>query len=215
MLDELFKKNEEVQMIVFSLGKEQFAVPITSVQEIILPPEMTSIPKAPDFIEGVINLRGAIVPIIHTCKRFNIPNAETDKNDKRIIILDMHGQTLGVIVNDVSEVINISKNSVDNKVTEIADNSDFFWGVAKVKDKLLILINPEELLDLSERESLMGIGQVIDNIKTAVKVETVEVDSKKLEEPDEIIKHKTTSKEEKMSKASKAEKPNKPKKSSK
>lgn len=169
MLEELFKNNQEVQMVIFSLGKEKFAVPITSVQEIILPPEMTSIPKAPEFIEGVINLRGAIVPVVDTCKRFNIANTESDKNDRRIIIIDMDSQTIGVIVNDVSEVVNIPQDCVDNTVTDITDNSDFFWGVAKIKDKLLILLNPEELLNLSERESLKGIGQVVNSITSAAK----------------------------------------------
>lgn len=164
-INELFKNDEIVQMVVFELGREKFAVPIKSVQEIILPPEMTSIPKAPEFIEGIINLRGVIVPVIDACKRFNIPSIQEKSSDTRIIILDIESQTLGVVVNDVSEVINVDKDLVDNNVTNLTDDTDFIWGIAKIKDKLLILINPEELLNLKEKESLKGIGQVVEAIK--------------------------------------------------
>src|SRR3989339_902212 len=100
---ERFKDLKEVQMIVFQLGNEEYAVPITSVQEIIMPLIPTKIPKSPSFVEGVINLRGHIIPIIDGRKKFQL-NTETQSKESRIMVLDIEHEVIGLIVDAVCEV---------------------------------------------------------------------------------------------------------------
>ncbi len=167
MLDKLLKSGEkDIQMIVFKLGTEDYAVPITDVQEIIMRQSPTRIPRSPEFVEGVINLRGHIIPVIDGKKKFSL---EIDTNinidESRIMILELKEETVGLIVDSVSEVVHLQVSNIEPPPMDMGVDTDFLWGVGKHLDKLLILLNPQKLLTVTETQNLKGISSLTDSIK--------------------------------------------------
>ncbi len=146
-----------LQLVSFRVGDEEFGVDILQVHEINRMSDITRVPKAPDFVEGVINLRGKIIPIIDLRKRFGMPTVERDKNT-RIIVVDINGQTIGFIVDSVSEVIRLPKENIDDApdlVTGI--DAEYIRGVGKMDNKLLILLDLDKILSKQEVEKVKGI----------------------------------------------------------
>ncbi|RLI82274.1 chemotaxis protein CheW [Archaeoglobales archaeon] len=141
------EKVDTMQVVIFNLGNERYGVETTKVKEIIRVSEITRIPNAPDFVEGVIDLRGQITTVINLRKRFGLPPKEID-NDTRIIVFE-HGDTVvGMMVDTVSEVKYLSSNEVDSLPPLITARleSKFLKGVGKLPDGLLILIDIEKVL---------------------------------------------------------------------
>jgi purine-binding chemotaxis protein CheW len=153
-----YKMAEDIlQLVSFRVGDEEFGVDILQVHEINRMSDITRVPKAPDFVEGVINLRGKIIPIIDLRKRFGMPTVERDKNT-RIIVVDINGQTIGFIVDSVSEVIRLPKENIDDApdlVTGI--DAEYIRGVGKMDNKLLILLDLDKILSKQEVEKVKGI----------------------------------------------------------
>lgn len=150
---------EILQLVSFKVGEEEFGVNILQVHEINRMTEITRVPKAPDFVEGVINLRGKIIPIIDLRKRFGLPPKERDKNI-RIIVVDIKGQTIGFIVDSVSEVIRLPRENIDDApdlVTGI--DAEYIKGVGKMDNKLLILLDLEKILTRQEVEKVKDINK--------------------------------------------------------
>ena len=166
MIEE-FKNLKEVQMIIFRLGSEEYTVPITSVQEIIMLQTPTHIPKSPSWVEGVINLRGHIIPVIDGKKKFSMQGNSDVNNNSRIMILDVEHEVIGLIVDEVSEVIHLKTEDVEPAPVDINDDNDFLWGVGKHQDKLLILINPKKFLSHTEAHDLKRLAKVTEAIKQA------------------------------------------------
>lgn len=162
---EAFKDQKEVQMIIFKLGKEKYAVPIMSVQEIIMPQNTTHIPKSPEWIEGVINLRGRIIPIIDGKKKFQLNNSNQNDANTRIIVLDVEHEIIGLIVDEVSEVIHLKTEDIDQAPVDIEGDSDFLLGVGKHQGSLLILINPQKFLSNVEAQDLKKLANVTEAIQ--------------------------------------------------
>lgn len=149
--------NEEVQLVAFKLGGEEYGVSITQVQEIIRRREPTRIPQTPNFIEGVINLRGNLIPIIDLKKRFKLPEVEFDENS-RIIIVEVEGQTVGIIVDAVSEVLRISQDAIEPPPPGVATiEAEYLKGVGKIDDRLLILLDIDKLLSTKEKTDLKKV----------------------------------------------------------
>ncbi len=149
------KKSEElVQLVVASLSGEEYGIPIMQVQEIIKIPEITHIPNMPDFVEGVINLRGKIVPIIDLRRRFNL-ELRRYSEDTRIVVSNVAGHSVGLIVDSVSEVIRIGAGIIDPIPPTISHiGTEYLNGVAKVGSRLVILLNLERILSDIEKSSL-------------------------------------------------------------
>jgi purine-binding chemotaxis protein CheW len=148
---------ELIQLVTFSIGDEEFGVDILKVQEIIRTMEITKVPKAPDFVEGVINLRGNVIPIIDLRKRFGLETREHDKHT-RIIVIEINKTIVGFIVDSVSEVLRIPSDTVEPPPPVVAGiESDYINGVGKLEDRLLILLDLDKLLSGEEVEAL---GQV-------------------------------------------------------
>ncbi len=147
--------NQTIQVIVFSLGDERYGVDISQVREIIRPTKITRIPNAPDFVEGVINLRGQITTIINLRKRFGLPPKEID-NDTRIIVVEYNNAVIGMMVDTVNEVKYLSAKDIDPLPNIITSRSEakFLKGVGKLPDGLLILIDLNKILNEDEVEAV-------------------------------------------------------------
>ncbi|NOZ68081.1 MAG: chemotaxis protein CheW [Deferribacteres bacterium] len=137
---------EILQLVSFTLKDEEYAVDILNVQEINRITEITQVPNSPDYVEGVINLRGKVMPVINLRKKFGIEEKETD-DTSRIIIMDIQGVTNGLIVDSVSEVLRIPADIVEPP-PQISSglNSRFIKGIAKLDNRLIILIDINKLL---------------------------------------------------------------------
>ncbi len=172
MLDELIQEGQkEIQMIVFKLGQEEYSVPIKTIQEIIMPQQYTRIPSSPVFVEGVINLRGHIIPIINGRKKFNMQTTEESEiaeKNRRIMVVEVYKEAVGLIVDSVTEVIYLNVDNIESPPIELEDESDFLWGVGKHEERLLILLNPDKLLSLNNHSILSDFTLISDNIRQSV-----------------------------------------------
>jgi purine-binding chemotaxis protein CheW len=139
--------NELLQLVTFKLDVEEFGIDILRVQEIIRIMSITKVPNSPEFIEGVINLRGRVIPVINLRKRLLLPTIEKD-NKTRVIVVELSGKTVGFIVDEVNEVLRIPKSITEPPPEMTAGiDSDYITSVGKLEDKLLILLDIEKLVD--------------------------------------------------------------------
>lgn len=144
--------SSEVQLVVFKLGREEYSVSILQVQEIKRVTDITRVPHTPDYIKGVINLRGSVLPVIDLKKRLNLPQ-QAITEDTRIIIVKVDELSVGMIVDAVSEVMTINQENIDPPdVVAGSVAASYLSGVGKLDNRLLILLNLEEII---------GIGQEI------------------------------------------------------
>jgi purine-binding chemotaxis protein CheW len=147
--------DELLQLVSFNIGSEEFGVDILKVQEINRMAEITKVPQAPHYVEGVINLRGKVIPIVDLRKRFGLEIKEYDKNT-RIVVVDIEGNVMGMVVDSVSEVLRLPTNTIEPPpeiVTGI--NSEYIKGVAKLEDRLLIFLDLSKVIDVSEMSNVM------------------------------------------------------------
>lgn len=148
------------QFVVFSVEDEEYGVPILSVQEIISLPNLTRVPGVPDYISGLINLRGNIIPLYVLRSRFNLE--EKDLNENSIVIIAQTGEenlkTIGFIVDSVSDVLSITKESL-SKTPEFSSTIDvnFIEKIGKVGNRMVIIINMKNFLTEDETTVLEGI----------------------------------------------------------
>ena len=146
-----------IQLVTFKLGPEEFGVDILKVQEIIRMMPITKVPNAPQFVEGVINLRGKVIPVIDMRKRFGMAGCRRD-NNTRIMVMDLQGQVVGFVVDAVSEVLRIPESTVEAPPAVVAGiGSEYMRGVGKLHDRLLILLDLDRLLTEQEFSSLSVI----------------------------------------------------------
>jgi len=143
-----------LQLVTFKVDNEEFAVDILKVQEINKMINITHIPNAPPFVEGVINLRGKIIPIVDLRKRLGFEGKSYDKST-RIIVIELEGIVLGFIVDSVSEVLRISDSTVEPPPALVAGvESDYIEGVGKLDNRLLILLELKKIFSASDRKEL-------------------------------------------------------------
>ena len=146
-------KNEivaEVQMVVFKLEKEEFAVDIHQVREVLKMSRVTPLPQSAHYIEGVINLRGEVIPVVDLRKRFELPVGVRNEQT-RIIIVEIQNSNVGLIVDSVTEVLRLSSSAIQPPPARVAGTrTDLIKGVGKVSDRLLIVLNLEKILTTEE-----------------------------------------------------------------
>jgi len=147
----------EQQLVSFDLATESYGVDIGAVREIIRLQKITNVPRTPEFVEGVINLRGKVIPVVDLRKRFGLPVGDQSA-ENRIVVVDIGGQDIGVIVDAVNEVLRIFSDSVEppSSVITTAD-PDYLMGIAKVDNKLLLLLDLESVLSAEERAVLADV----------------------------------------------------------
>lgn len=144
--------NDEIQLVIFKLGREEYGVSILQVQEIKRITEITRVPHTPEYIKGVINLRGSVLPVIDLKRRLNLPQQDLTENT-RIIIVKVKEISVGMIVDAVSEVMTIHQQNIDSpEVVAGSVAANYLSGVGKLEDRLLILLDLEEIT---------GIGQEV------------------------------------------------------
>ncbi|AFH50261.1 Chemotaxis signal transduction protein [Ignavibacterium album JCM 16511] len=149
---------EILQLVSFIIGNEEYAVNIFYVKEINRLSHITKVPNAPEFIEGVINLRGRIIPVIDLRIKIGLPKKGFDK-DSRIIVIEDEDLLVGFLVDAVKEVIRIPKNIIEEP-PEIVTSSktDFISSVGKLEDRLLILIDLKKILSKNEQNKLKEVA---------------------------------------------------------
>lgn len=150
-MDTIKKQEDELlQLVTFSIGEEEFGVDILKVQEIIRTMEITKVPRAQEFVEGVINLRGKVIPIIDLRRRFGLVSKPHDKHT-RIIVIEINQMIVGFVVDSVSEVLRIPASTVEPPPPVVAGlESEYISGVGKLHDRLLILLDLDKLLSSAD-----------------------------------------------------------------
>lgn len=135
-----------LQIVGFRIGKEMFGVPIALVHEIVRVPEVTAVPEAPEYVEGVINLRGRIVPVVDLRKRFAEKQISSGKKN-RILVTEIDKRIVGVIVDSTSEVLKLKEEQVEAPPSDLVDgNATYITGIARVHDRLVILVDLRKIL---------------------------------------------------------------------
>jgi purine-binding chemotaxis protein CheW len=137
---------KDCHLVGFRIGEETYGVPIGSVREIVRVPEITTVPNAPEMIEGVINLRGKIIPVMDLRKRFGSVTMQSDRKN-RILVVELENRLLGLIVTSASEVLKIPPSDIEAPGAVFAEGeSSYVTGVGKLKGRLVILLDIGRLL---------------------------------------------------------------------
>jgi len=143
--------NRELHIVGFQVGRETYGVPITSLHEIVRVPEITAVPDAPDYMEGVINLRGKIVSVLDLRKRLGEVAAAPSKRN-RILVVEHKGRLSGLIVDSASEVLKIPAENVEPSPSELVEGGlKCVTGLGKYQGRLIVLLDMEKLLDPGAR----------------------------------------------------------------
>ncbi|MCP4544415.1 MAG: chemotaxis protein CheW [Chloroflexi bacterium] len=163
----------ENQLVVFNLANENYGVDIAAVDGIVKMQQITSVPHAPSFVEGITNLRGEVLPVIDLRKRFGLPQGDTTK-ETRIVNVDVDGVKIGMVVDAVSEVLRVSEEDIEPPSPIVITTDDdaaslkgirntFITGIAKVGDgpdspgRLIILLNLAKVLSTEEQTDLQAM----------------------------------------------------------
>ena len=152
----------EVQLVVFELGEEEFGVDISQVREIIKTVEITKMPNTPDFVEGVINLRGSITTVMDLRKKLGVISSREDDRDTRIVIVELEDSTMGMVVDSVTEVLRISAADIDTEAVSTSQiDAEYLRGVGKLEDRILILLDLSRVITGREVSQIEQAKEVV------------------------------------------------------
>ena len=155
------KAIDEIQLVVFDLASEHYGVDISDVREIMRMQTITKVPASAAYVEGVINLRGTVLPVLDLRKKLGLVVTEHTE-DSRIVVIDIAAGQAGVIVDAVTEVLRVDKSDIEPPSSMIASgNADYLKGIAKLSDRLIILLDLHKLL------SKQAIGEILDRAENA------------------------------------------------
>ncbi len=138
--------DENLQLVTFQLGIEEYALPILSVQEIIQYQEPRQLPSMPSYVMGMISLRGSVIPVLNTGERLHVNTNDSATTDKKIIILQADADCIGLVVDSVSEVIYLPKAEIEAVPLNNDSDVNCIYGVGKYQDKLIVLIEPDKFI---------------------------------------------------------------------
>jgi purine-binding chemotaxis protein CheW len=154
-------ENPVIQLVGFRLDNEDYAIAITKIQEIILMKPITRIPQVPDFIEGLINLRGSVIPIVNLRKRFGLPPREID-DETRTIVVNVHEKTVGCVVDAVTQVMRINRDQIQPPPLGVmAVNHQYLAGLAKLDDRLMIILDIDKLFQAEELTAPVATASMV------------------------------------------------------
>ncbi len=160
-LEEVELENQEDTLsgrfITFMIGKETFGIEVRYITEIVKIQKSTEIPESPDYIKGIINLRGIIIPIMDVRLRFSMPQKEyTDRTC--IIVADFSGKSVGLIVDSVSEVVTLEKDNIVEMNTNIGINNRYVKNIGKISSSIILLLDCGKLLNAEELDALSEVS---------------------------------------------------------
>jgi purine-binding chemotaxis protein CheW len=142
------------QLVVSPRGAELYGVEISRVHEIIRLQSVTKVPRAPSFVEGVINLRGKVIPVVDLRRRFGLPTADHTRAS-RIVVVELGDQVVGIVVDGVSEVLRVNTATVEPPSPVVAGiDSEYLHGIAKLDDRLVILLDLDRILARDQQRAL-------------------------------------------------------------
>jgi purine-binding chemotaxis protein CheW len=145
---------DELQLVVFQLGVELYGVEIACVHEIVRMQSITRVPRAPAFVEGVINLRGKVIPVIDLRHRFHLP-AAAHTRASRIVVVEIGDQVVGLVVDGVSEVLRVNTTLIEPPSPVVAGiDSEYLQGIARLPERLVVLLDLDRVLAREERRAL-------------------------------------------------------------
>ncbi|HHV39028.1 MAG TPA: purine-binding chemotaxis protein CheW [Tepidimicrobium sp.] len=155
------------QYVVFKLNGEEFGINIMNVKEIIPYQESIHVPDTPHFIEGIINYRGNVIPVISLKKRFKLETGESTK-ETRIIVITLEDKDIGFIVDEASQTLYLDEDEVDPAPEIVADiDKKYIMGVGKLgEDRLLILLDLEEVLTREEKDEIESLEDEMEKIES-------------------------------------------------
>jgi len=150
---------ELIQLVSFNLEKEEYGINVLMVREIIRMLNITRVPNTPHYVEGVINLRGKVIPIISLRRKFDLPETEYDKRT-RIMVMEVVGEMMGFIVDEVSEVIRISEKEIQPPPPVVSSGieQECMAGVINQADRLLVLLDLERMFSADERRMFSSVA---------------------------------------------------------
>jgi purine-binding chemotaxis protein CheW len=151
---QLTEGDHDEQFIIFSVGTEEYGLNVLRVQEIIRYLTPTKVPHAPSFVEGVIDFRGEVIPVLNLRNRFNLPPKEYDPFSV-IIVIEANGKIVGLTVDQVSDIINIPKERI-HPAPDFASqkNTRYLTAMGKLDERLILIIDLDKIMDLNEQEHL-------------------------------------------------------------
>lgn len=148
------------QLVIFKLGNEEYGIDISKVNEISQFKESNKIPNSPDFISGIINLRGDIIPMIDLKIKFNICTGS--KTDRRVIVTNIKEKKVGFVVDEASEVLSIMENDIDPPPELISrEERQYITGIGKLKDRIIIILDLEKILTNEQKKHLNDMNIAI------------------------------------------------------
>ena len=152
---------KDLQIVGLRIGQETYGIPISVVREIVRVPEITAVPNAQKYVEGVINLRGKIISIVDLRKRFGATDVENNKKN-RIVVVELERRTVGLIVNSASEVLKIPPSEIEPPSSVFLNGDlDYVTGVGKLNDRLIILLDLNKVLNNGELRHLGDVAPAV------------------------------------------------------
>ncbi len=153
------EETELRQFISFSVEEEEYGLELLRVKEVIRVREITWLPKAPSFVKGIINLRGDVIPIIDLRDRFGLESHDTT-TQTRVIVVEIEGRLTGLVVDSASQVVRIPADQIDPPPPVPGGLSqEFMTGVAKIDDRLVVLLDPDSIFTAEERTQLHSVHE--------------------------------------------------------
>lgn len=153
---------KEIQLACFQVGDQMYALDILRIKEVIRPQKLTPVPKAPVFIEGVINLRGVVIPVVDLRRRFDQPVSEAGQKNRTIVSV-LGGKIIGLMVDEVAEVRNFTRQEIQPAPRFLkGKETDYFLGVCQRDDDLVMIVNLEKILSTDEK---IDLDQIQNDLK--------------------------------------------------
>lgn len=154
--------DSEVQLVVFELASESFGVDIAKVREIIVMQEIVRVPRSPRLVEGIINLRGQVIPVVDLVKRFRLTSPR-DENKQRIVVVDWEGMTVGLKVDAVSEVLRLDRELITPPSPVLLNaNLEYLEGIARLGERLVVLLNLQRVLSHKDSQEIASMMRQVD-----------------------------------------------------
>ena len=152
---------KEIQLVIFRLRNEEFAAEISAVLEISRVLDITHVPDAPGFITGVVNLRGQVMAVIDLAKQFGLGSQAELSKTARIVVVEIRGETIGLLVDEVPEVLRIAQDDIEPTpdILQTAVSKHYVKGVGKLGERLVMLLDLEKILEPQEVEQVTKITE--------------------------------------------------------